>query len=190
MNIRFYLIHIGGFNMSQRLKREFYDWVSVIVKALIVAFVIKTFLFQPVQVDGASMFPTLQNDDRLMVNKLEYFITDPHRGDIVILDSPVEPGKLYIKRVIGLGGEKVSIIDGHFYINDTLLDESYIGPDVSTLIYNNMSEWLIPNGYVFVAGDNRTGSYDSRQMGPVKVEAVKGEAIFRMYPFDHLGGLN
>lgn len=176
--------------MNKSLKSEVLDWISVIAKALAVAFLIKTFLFQPVQVDGASMYPTLHDDDRLMVNKLEYFISKPNRGDIVILDSPVEPGKLYIKRIIGLGGEHVSIKDGHFFIDNKLLDEGYLTSDVVTLSYNSISEWDIPDGYVFVVGDNRGGSFDSRQMGPVKVDAVRGEAVFRMFPFDHLGGLD
>lgn len=176
--------------MSKSLKSEILDWLGVVVKALAVAFLIKTFLFQPVQVDGASMYPTLHDDDRLMVNKFEYIISKPSRGDIVILDSPVEAGKLYIKRIIATGGEHVSIKDGHFFINDELLDEAYLNSDVITHSYNSISEWDIPDDYVFVVGDNRGGSFDSRQMGPVKVEAVKGEAIFRMFPFDSLGGLN
>lgn len=175
--------------MIQAVKREVLDWISVIVKAFIVAFIIKTFLFQPVQVDGTSMFPTLKDNDRLMVNKIEYFVSDPHRGDIVILNSPVEPGKLYIKRVIGLGGESVAIKDGHFYINNEILNESYIDSTLDTIIYNNMSEWFVPNGYVFVVGDNRNGSYDSRQMGPIQLDAIKGEAFLRMYPFNHFGSL-
>ena len=146
---------------------------------------IKTFIFNTTYVLGNSMYPTLHERDRLFANKIPLYFSGPDRGDIVVLEAPDHPNKDYIKRVIGIGGDTVAIIDGKVYLNGELLEEDYIEKGAYTHVYSE-NYWEVPEGYVFVLGDNREegASKDSRYFGCVPLESIKGIANFRYYPFN------
>lgn len=159
-----------------------FDWVKSFAIALILALLIKTFLFEPTQVQGSSMENTLHTGDRVIVNKLGLKIKPIERGDIVVMHfDPADED--YIKRVIGLPGETIQLIDGKYYINGNLLEENYINSDYTNQI--NGFEWLLGKGEYFLSGDNRLpgASKDSREFGPVNIDHIKGVASFRFYPF-------
>ncbi|MTI71149.1 MAG: signal peptidase I [Firmicutes bacterium] len=176
--------------MSINKKKEVIDWAKSILVAVILAIIIKSFILQGTKIKGASMKPTLENNDMLFINKAIYIADKPNRGDIAILKAFDNPSKeYYIKRIIALEGETIKIIDGKIFIDGEKLKEKYLKEDTYTTTYKKC-EWKIPKNHVFVLGDNRKVSYDSRIFGPVSVEIIKGKAFFRIYPFgDSFGGI-
>ena len=167
------------------------ELAEVIVLAVILYFGI-SFAVQAVHVEGLSMFATLDDNDYLVANKIDYRLHAPQRGDIVILRPPTDNSKDFIKRVIALPGERLLIRDGIVYINGRKLDEPYL-PEAWT-VFNN---WPAngTNGQVmgtdqyFVMGDNRNKSQDSRSFGPISKERIDGRAWFRIWPLDHFGDI-
>lgn len=166
-------------------KDDMMDWIKSISFAIIVAVFINTFLFNSTYVLGNSMQPTLHEKDRLFSVKVSLFFKGPERGDIVIIKAPDNDKKDYIKRIIGVEGDLVEIIEGRVYVNQKLLEEDYIEPDSYTHIYN-IDTWEVAQGEVFVLGDNRekNASKDSRTFGTVDVKNVKGITGFRYFPID------
>ncbi len=128
-------------------------------------------------VDGASMEPTLVTGERVIVNRLSYKFSTPQRGDIIVFHPPPNPSEEYIKRVIGLSGDAVQVKNGSVYVNGQLLQESYI--DVKT---NYAGTWQVPEGQLFVLGDNRNNSSDSHDWGFVPMDYVVGKAILVYWP--------
>ncbi|MTI49378.1 signal peptidase I [Sporosalibacterium faouarense] len=172
-------------------KKEAWDWIKSIGLALIIAVLIKTFLLNTTYVLGSSMYPTLHEKDRLFTNKVGYYIGEPKRGDIIVLKAPDDPEKDYIKRVVGLAGDKVEITDGKVYVNGEELKEKYL-TEGSYTYTEATSKWDVPEEYIFVMGDNRNkrASNDSRSFGSIPIDTVKGKAFFRYYPFgDRFGSL-
>jgi signal peptidase I len=165
------------------------EMVEVIVLAVILYFGI-SFAVQTVHVEGLSMFATLDDNDYLIANKIDYRLHSPQRGDIVILRPPTLSTTDYIKRVIALPGERLLIRDGVVYINGHKLDEPYL-PEAWTV----NTDWGGPNGTVipaneyFVMGDNRNRSQDSRVFGPITSDRIDGRAWFRIWPLDHFGNI-
>ena len=174
---------------KMKVKREVMEWIKSIVFAIIVAVLIKTFIFNTTYVLGNSMYPTLHERDRLFTNKITMYFSNPGRGDIIVLKAPDNPDKDYIKRVIGIEGDIVEIKNGKVYLNGKLLEEKYIDKDAYTHTYDK-NYWKVEKGYVFVLGDNREegASKDSRSFGIVPVETIKGKANFRYYPFSYRFG--
>ncbi|HTN80874.1 MAG TPA: signal peptidase I [Acidimicrobiales bacterium] len=166
------------------------EWVGVIVGALIVALVIKTFLLQAFYIPSRSMEPTLRIGDRVLVNKLAYKVHDIHRGDIVVFERPPnEPPdaiKDLIKRVIALPGETISTQNGQVFIDGRPLDEPYLPAGTVT---DNLPPTKVPAGKVFVMGDNRGDSRDSRFFGAIDEGSIVGRAFVRIWPVTHLGFL-
>ncbi len=156
--------------------------LSTIVPALIIAVFIHLFLAQATRVEGYSMEPTLYGHQRLIIEKLSYRIHEPNRGDIVVVRVP-QFDKLLIKRIIGLPGETLEIRNGVVYINGQPLDEPYVNGRPR----GSYPPLLIPEGYVFVMGDNRNNSNDSRAFGPVPIENIVGHAWMRYWPPDDFG---
>jgi signal peptidase I len=168
--------------------REFFE---VIVLAVILYFGI-SFAVQAVHVEGLSMFATLDDNDYLIANKIDYRLHPPQRGDIIILRPPTDNSKDFIKRVIALPGERLLIRDGIVYINGHKLDEPYL-PEAWTTFNNwpaNGSDGQLmgPNEY-FVMGDNRNRSQDSRIFGPITRDRIDGRAWFRIWPLSKFGNI-
>ena len=134
-------------------------------------------------VEGRSMQPNFAEGQRLIISRVNYLLTDPHRGDIIVFNSPQSIGSQppLIKRVIGLPGETVTIKDTYVYINDVKLDEPYIKESCTPVNCKDASVTLGPDEY-FVMGDNRNNSNDSRRFGPVNRDAIIGEALIRYWP--------
>ncbi len=176
-------------NNEEKSKNEIFEWIKSIGTAIIIAILIKTFVFNTTYVLGNSMYPTLHERDRLFALKIPLYFNGPERGDVVVLSAPDNTDKDYIKRVIGVAGDRVEIIDGKVYVNDIILEENYIEKDSFTHIYNE-SSWEVPEGQVFVLGDNREegASKDSRYFGCVDVDTIKGVTGFRYFPFDNRFG--
>ena len=157
--------------------------VETIVPAILIALLINLFLAQATRVYGQSMEPNLHTDQRLVVEKLSYSFHEPRRGDIVILQVPQAGSGLLIKRVIGLAGEKVEIKGAKVYINEQPLEESYI----SNQSQRDMKATVVPPEHVFVLGDNRGFSNDSRSFGSVPLDNIVGRAWFSYWPLDQVG---
>ena len=167
--------------------RGLVEWVLILAGALLVAFVVKTFLLQAFYIPSGSMEPTLEIQDRVLVNKLSYDLHDVNRGDIIVFRSP--PGeesssvKDLIKRVIALPGETVEARDGKIFIDGRQLEEPYIRDGVVT---GPLEPRQIPPGQVWVMGDNRSNSKDSRFFGPIDQDLIVGRAFVRVWPLTTL----
>ncbi len=154
---------------------------SVIV-AVLLAFIIRFFLFQPFYIPSGSMEPTLKKGDRIVVNKLTYRLGEPKRGDIIVFKYPVNPKRDFIKRLIGLPGETIEVKDSKVYIDGKVLEQPFL-PKKFT--YNsNFGPVKIPENEYFMMGDNRNNSEDSRYWGTLPDENIIGRAIFVYWPFD------
>jgi len=174
---------------ASSLLREVFE---VVVLAVILYLGI-SFAVQAVHVEGLSMYATLDDNDYLIANKIDYRLHAPQRGDIIILRPPADNSKDFIKRVIALPGEKLLIRDSHVYINGHMLDEPYL-PE-AWIQLNNWTGTGGPDGTVmppnqyFVMGDNRNRSQDSRIFGPISRDRIDGRAWFRIWPLDHFGDI-
>lgn len=178
--------------MNKKLKNELTEWVKAISIALVCGIAI-TLVIQPTMVSGQSMHPTLENNDYLIINRLAYGTDEPQRGDIVVFKTKLTDNKSHkeknlVKRVIALPGEHIVIKDSKVYINDKLLDESYI-KGIYTSGYIDM---IVPNNQVFTMGDNRPESADSRmeEIGTVSLDDIVGKVSLRLYPFDKVGNID
>ncbi len=170
--------------------RQALEWGAVIIGALIAALLIKTFLFQAFYIPSGSMEQTLAVGDRVLVNKISYDYGDLARGDVIVFHRPsnAPPSDVedFIKRIIGLPGDTLEAIDGTVYVNGVPAEEPYIDPgDVTT----NLPRTVVPDGHVFVMGDNRDNSTDSRIFGAVDQELIVGKAFLTVWPIGSIGGL-
>jgi signal peptidase I len=186
----------GGTGMVQgraaarrrRRRRALLEWVIVLVVALGVAVVMRTFVVQTFYIPSGSMEPTLNIGDRILVDKLSYHLHPVHRGDIVVFAKPpneqLEPGiNDLVKRVIGLPGESISGANGQVYINGKPLAEPWLPKGVVT---SNFGPIKIPKNDYFVMGDNRGFSEDSRVFGPISGSLIVGRVVFRIWPLSHI----
>ena len=174
-------------NASSLLREVF----EVVVLAVILYFGI-SFAVQAVHVEGLSMYATLDDNDYLIANKIDYRLHAPQRGDIIILRPPADNSKDFIKRVIALPGDKLLIRDSVVYINGHRLDEPYL-PEAWTTLNNwpsnNSDGQVMKSNEYFVMGDNRNRSQDSRIFGPIGRDRIDGRAWFRIWPLDHFGDI-
>jgi signal peptidase I len=164
----------------QQVQDELMAWLKTLLSAAVYAVLIVTFGFQVARVEGQSMAPTLEDQDRLIVNKFIYRIGEPRRGDIVMLYYPVDPSKSFVKRVIAEEGDQVRILDGQVYVNDIPLNDDYVPTE-----YRSHDDWgpkVIPEGYDFVMGDHRNNSSDSRHWGMVPKKYIIGKVQVRWWP--------
>lgn len=197
--------------------KEVLEWIYCIVIAIALALLIRYFVGTPTIVRQKSMLPTLKQDERLILNRLtKTFNKMPERGDIITFEAPNtnatngvkavyinEPNDIFskftyyvleinktsfIKRVIGLPGERVTLQDGKVYINGKELEENYLQPSVVTQPQNvYLTDFTVPEGYIFAMGDNRSGSLDCRQFGCVPLDKIEGTVWIRFWPFDVFG---
>jgi len=162
------------------VRDELIAWFKTLASAAVYATLIVTFWFQVARVEGMSMAPTLEDQDRLIVNKLAYRIGEPHHGDIVMLYYPIDPNKSFVKRVIAEEGDTVRIVDGHVYVNEAPMKDDFVPEE-----YRAHDDWgpqVVPEGYYFVMGDHRNNSSDSRHWGFVPKRYIIGKVQIRWWP--------
>ncbi len=160
--------------------REILAGLQSLSVAVMYAVLIVTFGFQVARVDGLSMAPTLEDHDRLIVNKLVYEIGEPRPGDIVMLYYPLNPEKMFVKRVIAKEGDTVRIVDGHVTVNDIPLHDDYVSAEFRS--HDDWGPQVVQQGYYFVMGDHRNNSSDSRHWGPVPKKYIVGKVKVRWWP--------
>lgn len=181
----------GGYIMEKK-SNELYDWLKAIIIAALIALAVRTFLFSPIIVDGPSMQPTLYDRDQMIVNKFIYKFKQPERFDIVIFHA--SESKDFIKRVIGLPGEHIKVIDNELYVNNEKMVEPFFEDFSPDSFYTNdfSLEMLpgnydtIPDGHVLVLGDNRSNSTDSRSIGLIDTAEIVGKASVIYWPFKRI----
>jgi signal peptidase I len=156
------------------------DAIGTVLPAIVIALLIHLFLAQATRVYGSSMQPNLHTNERLVVEKVSYRFHGPRRGDIVVLQDPDGGPDLLIKRVVGLPGERVTVADGRVFVDGAPLDEPYLNQATAS----NGRAWSVPPLHVFVMGDNRGASRDSRVFGPIPLDSILGRAVFRYWPPD------
>lgn len=169
---------------GRRLLRLLREALETILPAILIALLINVFVGQATRVEGQSMEPNLHTDQRLVVEKVSYRFHGPQRFDIVVLKLPDQGEDLLIKRVIGLPGETIEIKDGSVYINGQVLDEPFVAQQMRP---DRDSQVTIPPLCVFVLGDNRNHSNDSRSFGPIPIENIVGRAWVSYWPLEDLG---
>jgi signal peptidase I len=191
---------------KEKKTNEVWEWTKSIFIALIAALLIKYFIFSPTIVKGPSMEPTFHENNRLIADRISVITNRmPQRGDIITFEAPNTPEfhkekktisdklrymfferKDYIKRVIGLPGDHVQIKDESVYLNGKKLEEKYLD-NVPTNITGEYSDLIVPEGQVFVLGDNRTNSLDGRVFGPISQKLIDGKIVFRFWPLTKFG---
>lgn len=169
---------------GSRLFRFLREVLETVLPAILIALLINVFVGQATRVEGQSMEPNLHSDQRLVVEKVSYRLHGPDRFDVVVLKMPSQGDDLLIKRVVGLPGERVEILDGHVYINGEPLDEPFVDDVTGPGRKGNV---LVPPLHVYVLGDNRGHSNDSRSFGPVPIENIVGRAWLSYWPPEELG---
>jgi signal peptidase I len=175
---------------EKKKRNPWVEWGVLIGGALIIAIVIRAFVFQTFWIPSESMVPTLKIDDRVLVNKLSYKLHDPNRGDVLVFKAPpmakTAEIKDLIKRVVGLPGETIEGKGGHIYINGKLLKEDYLPKGVESRTFGPVK---VPKDSYFLLGDNRSVSEDSTYFGAVNRDQLIGRAFLRIWPLNRLGFL-
>src|SRR6202158_713626 len=178
----------GNRDRQLHLRHEIRVWTRDLLIAIGLALIIIIFLYQPVKVEGTSMAPLLSDQERIFINKFVYRFEAIHRGDVVVFWYPLDRSKSFIKRVIALPGETVTIRQGVVTVNGTIVPEPYVPPQ-----YEDVSDYgptRVPADSYFVMGDHRISSNDSRVFGPVPSQFIYGRAVFAYWPVDHFGSLS
>ncbi len=180
----------GQPQQAGRRRSGWRETLITVVLALLAAFLLRTYVVAPYYVDGFSMEPTLHNQERLLVNELGFRLTGLKTGEIIVFHPPLPVSIDFIKRVIGVPGDTVSMVNGQVYINGRLLPEPWeTVAGKSYLDHFNLPPTKVRPGYVFVLGDNRAHSDDSRFFGQVPISSVVGQAFFAVWPPSQFGWL-
>jgi signal peptidase I len=180
--------------LSEEVKKEGLEWIKAVGIGLIIFVFIRTFFISNYVVEGESMMPTLEDGNKLIVNKIGYQIGDLDRFDVIVFHANEEED--YVKRIIGLPGDEIQYEDDQLFINGKKIDEPYLEKYRNQTLTRRLTEDFtliektgvetVPDGKLFVLGDNRLGSYDSRQFGFISVEQVVGKVNLRYWPLDHM----
>lgn len=177
--------------MLRRFGAFFLDILEVIFLALALFLFIYLLIMQPHKIKGASMMPNFPDSEFLLTDKVSYRFGEPKRGDVVVFKAPINESEEFIKRIIGLPGERVMVKSGRVYINDKVLDESaYLDASVYTSAADFLAEgqaYTVPAGKYFVLGDNRPHSSDSRYWGPITKKEITGRAWLIYWPISRVG---
>ena len=177
----------GSSQVSSRTLPVLSIWLRDLIISLAISAFIIIFLYQPVKVEGTSMMPSLDDQERIFVNKFVYRLEPIQRGDIVVFRYPRDPSKSFIKRVIGLAGDHINIEAGQVFLNGNLLEEEYVPRAYAD--ERSYAEIVVPPNSYFVLGDHRSMSNDSRDFGPVNLSYIYGKAVFGYWPVDKMGRL-
>ena len=172
---------------SARRRGVFGDLFESLLVAVILALIIRFFIFQPFYIPSGSMEPTLLTGDRIIVSKFSYHFREPERGDVIVFKYPRDPKRAFVKRVVGLGGETVAVSGGQLYINGVLVPEEYV-PEGMT--YPDFGPVRVPEGKLFMLGDNRANSDDSRVWGFLDEDLIIGKAVAVYWPVSRIGGVD
>ena len=170
---------------ADRGLKGWHSWLRDLVVSIAVSAFIILFLYQPVRVEGTSMLPALEDQDRLFINKIAYRVGDIHEGDVVVFQYPRDHAKSYIKRVIALPGDDLRIDHGRVYVNGVRLKEPYLQRNFAD--ERSQPEMVLPPREYFVMGDHRSISSDSRDFGPVDRDLIYGKAVFVYWPMEQVG---
>lgn len=162
-----------------------HPWLRDLVISILIAAFIIVFLYQPVRVEGTSMLPMLEDQDRLFINKIAYRVGEIHPGDVVVFEYPRDHSKSYIKRVIALPGDRIRIDHGTVIVNGVRLKEPYVPARYED--DRSQPEMVLPPHQYFVMGDHRSISSDSREFGPVDRNLIYGKAVFVYWPMEQVG---
>lgn len=161
------------------------EWLETVVIALVVAFLIRSFVVQVYKVEGESMEPTLYTEERLLVNKFIYYFRLPRPGEVIVLQDPGKPQRELIKRVVAVAGETVEVRKGILYVNGEPIVENY--KNTAFVSHAESGPVEIPAGHIYVMGDNRGRSFDSRAIGPIALDKVDGKAFLLFWPLNRFG---
>ena len=176
--------HESGWSLSlSRLWEELVAWFKTLLSAAVYATIIVTFGFQVARVEGQSMVPTLEDQDRLIVNKLAYRLGSPRVGDVVMLYYPEDPDKSFVKRIVAEETDTIRSVDGRVYRNEVLLNDDFIPEEYKS--HDTWGPYVVKRGYYFVMGDHRNNSSDSRAWGEVPKRYIIGKVQLRWWPLDH-----
>jgi signal peptidase I len=164
-----------------------FGWFRDLMLSVVIAVLVILFVYQPVKVEGTSMMPSLEDQERIFINKFMYRfgIGEVYRGDMVVFWYPGDPSKSYIKRVVGMPGDRIEIVEGAVIVNGKQLDEDYVPPAYRD--HQTVPETTVPPDHYYVLGDHRTSSNDSRSWGPVHRRHIYGRAVFIYWPLDKIG---
>jgi signal peptidase I len=162
-----------------------HSWLRDLVVSVAISAFIIIFLYQPVRVEGTSMLPVLEDQDRLFINKIAYRVGEIHQGDVVVFEYPLDHSKSYIKRVIALPGDRLRIDHGLVYVNGVRLPEPYVPSRFTD--ERTQPEMVLPPNEYFMMGDHRSISSDSRDFGPVDRDLIYGKAVFVYWPMEQVG---
>jgi len=178
---------VPGPKPRTRMQSLLRSWARDLIISLAISGFIILFLYQPVKVEGTSMLPGLEDQERIFINKFVYRFESVARGDVVVFRYPRDPAKSYIKRVVGVPGDHIRIERGHVYVNGHRITEDYVPHDF--VDPHSYPETVVPGHSYFVLGDHRSMSNDSREFGPVDESFIYGKAVFVYWPVDKLGVL-
>lgn len=164
--------------------------IIIVAVAIGLATLFTRFVMQPYEIPSGSMEDTIEIGDRVFSEKVSYLFGDPEPGDIITFTDPEDPNRILIKRVIATAGQTVDIIDNQIFVDGFLLDEPYTDGKPTYDLHSEIRyPYTVPDGYVWVMGDNRTNSADSRAFGPIPIDTVTGRAVVRYWPLDRIGFL-
>lgn len=176
-----------------KLARTIIEIVIIVAAAIALTFVVRTFVIESYEVPTASMQSTIEPGDRILSERVSYYSRTPARGEIITFTNPTDSTETLVKRTIAVAGDVVDIYDDNLYINGELQEEDYVhGLPTRQLspTYKNIPityPYVVPEGYIWVMGDNRINSSDSRYFGPVETSTVSGHVVFRYWPFNRFG---
>lgn len=174
----------------KRLIASFFDFLQSIVIVMALMVMVYLFIISPQEISGRSMYPTFEDGEYILTNKIQYKLWEPEHGNVVVFKSPQNKDIDYIKRIIAVPGDRLKLVNGRYYLNGTLLEEPYLPPGLVTengaYLKENIEITIPPNKY-FVSGDNRPHSLDGREFGPIPKEDIIGKAIIRYWPIDRAG---
>lgn len=166
------------------------EFIQTLVIFLAIGTAIYLFIAQPHRVSGQSMYPTLENGDYILTNKIGYTFGEPQRGQIIVFKEPRDESLDFIKRIVGIPSDRLKIQNGRVYLNGEVLEEAYLNPSVTTLpaaFLKEGQEVIIPEKRYIVVGDNRLASSDSREWGFITRDEIIGQAFFRYWPINSIG---